>query len=93
MLNNNDLNLDSINSRIIDGTNSEPQDLLYLVASTKNYVKNINSKTTINVNKSGNFYTNTNPINTSKYSILDGGDSSRDNSQFIAPIIGGVDPI
>ena len=41
---------------------------------------------------SGNFYTNPNPVGKDFSDILDGGNSNKGVSQFIAPIIGGVFP-
>jgi len=41
---------------------------------------------------SGNFYSNPNPVGKDFSDILDGGNSNKGVSQFIAPIIGGVFP-
>lgn len=82
----------SLSSRIIDGSTSETNDQLYFVGTGKNYVKKVDSGNFINVTQSGNFYPNTNPVGSKFSDILDGGNSSRSTSQFIAPIVGGVSP-
>jgi hypothetical protein len=87
------LNLNLLNSRIIDGSNSQTQDQLYFVGTGNNYVKKVDSSTSIQVKQSGNFYQNTNPVGSKFSDILDGGDSSRSEQQFLAPIVGGVDPV
>jgi hypothetical protein len=87
------INLNLLNSRIIDGSNSQTLDQLYFIGTGNNYVKKSDSGTSINAKQSGNFYSNTNPVGSSFSDILDGGNSSRNNSQFLAPIVGGVDPI
>jgi hypothetical protein len=87
------LNLNLLNSRVIDGSNSQTQDQLYFIGTGNNYVKKSDSRNSIDVKQSGNFYKNTNPVGSSFSDILDGGDSSRSNSQFLAPILGGVDPV
>ena len=87
------LNLNLLNSRIIDGSNSQTQDQLYFVGTGNNYVKKSDSATSIEVKQSGNFFRNTNPVGSSFSDILDGGNSNRSNAQFLAPILGGVDPV
>jgi hypothetical protein len=87
------LNLNLLNSRIIDGSNSQTLDQLYFIGTGNNYVKKSDSGTSIDTKQSGNFYSNTNPVGSKFSDILDGGNSSRNNSQFLAPIVGGVDPI
>jgi hypothetical protein len=89
---NNQLDLVRFPSRIIDGSNSQTNDQLYFVGTGKNYVKKSDSRAYIEVKQSGNFAQNTNPVGKSFCDILDGGNSSRGTSQFIAPIIGGVFP-
>ena len=49
------LNLNLLNSRIIDGSNSQTQDQLYFIGTGNNYVKKSDSATSINVKQSGNF--------------------------------------
>ena len=87
------LNLNLLNSRIIDGSDSQTQDQLYFVGTGNNYVKKSDSSTSIQVKQSGNFYANTNPVGSKFSDILDGGDSGRGDSQFLAPILGGVEPV
>ncbi len=93
MANNVSLNLNLLNARIIDGSDSQTQDQLYFVGTGNNYVKKSDSSTSIQVNQSGNFYKNTNPVGSKFSDILDGGDSNRGDQQFLAPIVGGVDPV
>lgn len=93
MADNINLDLNLLNSRIIDGSNSQTQDQLYFVGTGNNYVKKSDSGTSIQVKQSGNFYLNTNPAGSKFSDILDGGNSSRSDSQFLAPILGGVDPV
>lgn len=88
----NSSDIDLIYSRIIDGSTSQTNDQLYFVGTGKNYIKKSDSTEFINVNSSGNFYVNTNPIGREFRDILDGGSSSSDTKQFIAPIIGGEFP-
>ena len=49
------LNLNLLNSRIIDGSNSQTQDQLYFIGTGNNYVKKSDSGTSINAKQSGNF--------------------------------------
>lgn len=93
MASDNVINLNLLNSRIIDGSNSQTRDQFYFIGTGNNYVKKTDSRASILANQSGNFYSNTNPIGSSFSDILDGGDSSRDISQFLAPILGGVEPV
>ena len=93
MANDNLLNLNLLNSRVIDGSDSQTRDQLYFIGTGNNYVKKSDSRTSIEVKLSGNFSFNTNPVGNSFSDILDGGNSSRENSQFLAPILGGVDPV
>ena len=93
MANGNLLDLNLLNSRIIDGSDSQTRDQFYFIGTGNNYVKKSDSMASIAVKQSGNFYSNTNPVGNSLSDILDGGDSSRSNSQFLAPILGGVDPV
>jgi hypothetical protein len=88
-----EVDLTRINTRIIDGSTSQTNDQLYFVGTGKNYVKKSESGSYINVNKSGNFSYNTNPVGKKFSDILDGGDSTNSDKQFIAPIVGGVAPI
>ena len=88
--NNTDVGL--INSRIIDGSNSQTRDQLYFIGTGKDYIKKSASSEFIDVNQTGNFYVNTNPLGGEFRDILDGGRSSNDTNQFIAPIIGGEFP-
>jgi hypothetical protein len=93
MSNNNNININLLNSRIIDCSDSQALDQFYFIGTGNNYIKKSDSSESINVNQSGNFYSNTNPIGKTFSDILDGGDSSRNASQFISPIIGGIDPV
>lgn len=93
MINNIELDLNLLNSRIIDGSTSQTQDQLYFVGTGNNYVKKSDSRETIEVKQSGNFSFNTNPVGNKFSDILDGGDSRRGSSQFLAPIVGGVEPV
>jgi hypothetical protein len=88
---NNEIDLVSLTSNIIDGSNSETYKQLYFVGAGNTYVKKSDSVNSIRVKDSGNFYQNQNPVGKQFRDILDGGDSGG-NSQFIAPIIGGVFP-
>ena len=92
MVVNNELNLLSLKSNIIDGSNSQTGNLLYFVGTGKNYIKKSDSAVSIEAKSSGNFYQNENPVGKEFSDILDGGDSNRGTSQFIAPIVGGVFP-
>lgn len=93
MINNTEINLNLLNSRIIDGSTSQTLDQLYFIGTGNNYVKKSDSSTTIAVKQSGNFSFNTNPVGNKYSDILDGGDSQRGTSQFLAPILGGVEPV
>ncbi len=93
MINNTEIDLNLLNSRIIDGSTSQTMDQLYFIGTGNNYVKKSDSRTTIAVKQSGNFSSNTNPVGNKFSDILDGGDSRRGTSQFLAPIVGGVDPV
>ena len=88
----NKANISSLNSNIIDGSNSQTNDQLFYVATGKNYIKKVDSGSFAEIKQSGNFYYNTNPLGSTLSDILDGGDSRKDTSQFIAPIVGGVFP-
>jgi hypothetical protein len=88
---NNEIDLVSLSSNIIDGSNSETYKQLYFIGVGNTYVKKSDSEDSLRIKASGNFYQNQNPIGREFRDILDGGDSS-DSSQFIAPIIGGVFP-
>lgn len=93
MVNTGIINANLLNSRIIDGSNSQTLDQFYFIGTGNNYVKKVDSRASIEIKQSGNFYQNTNPVGSSFSDILDGGNSSRDNSQFLAPIVGGVEPV
>jgi hypothetical protein len=93
VINNTEINLNLLNSRIIDGSTSQTLDQLYFIGTGNNYVKKSDSSTTIAVKQSGNFSFNTNPVGNKYSDILDGGDSQRGTSQFLAPILGGVEPV
>lgn len=88
---NNEIDLVSLTPNIIDGSNSETYKQLYFVGAGNTYVRKSDSEDSIMVKASGNFYQNQNPVGKEFRDILDGGDSGG-NSQFIAPIIGGVFP-
>lgn len=92
MATNNDVNTLGLDSNVIDGSTSQTNEQIYFVGTGKNYIKKVDSGNFINVNQSGNFYRNTNPVGSNFSDVLDGGSSSRDTSQFIAPIVGGVFP-
>lgn len=93
MINNTEINLNLLDSRIIDGSTSQTMDQLYFIGTGNNYVKKSDSGATIMVKQTGNFSFNTNPVGNKFSDILDGGNSSRGVSQFLAPIVGGVDPV
>jgi hypothetical protein len=82
----------SIENRIIDGSDSETRDQLYFVGTGNNYVRKNDSIEMMEIKASGNFYSNPNPVGKDFSDILDGGDSGKSVSQFIAPIVGGVFP-
>jgi hypothetical protein len=82
----------SIENRIIDGSDSGTRDQLYFVGTGNNYVRKNDTEEMMEVKASGNFYSNPNPVGRDFSDILDGGDSRKSVSQFIAPIIGGVFP-
>lgn len=88
---NNEIDILSLRSNIIDGSNSETYGDLYFIGAGNTYVKKSESSISITTKSSGNFYSNQNPLGKKFSDILDGGDSGG-NSQFIAPIIGGVFP-
>lgn len=92
MANINDVSLPGLSSNIIDGSTSKTNDQLYFVGTGKNYIKRVDSATSIYLKQSGNFYVDSNPVGKDFSDILDGGSSSRDTSQFLAPIVGGVFP-
>jgi hypothetical protein len=79
-------------SNIIDGEHSSTNDQLVFVGTGNNYIKKSGTLETSIEDGSGNFRTNTNPLGKKFSDILDGGDSGA-NSQFVAPIIGGVFPV
>ncbi len=79
-------------SNIIDGEHSSTNDQLVFVGTGNNYIEKSGTTETVIANGSGNFRTNYNPLGKKFSDILDGGDSGA-NSQFIAPIIGGVFPV
>lgn len=79
-------------SNIIDGENSSTNNQLVFIGTSNNYFKKSGTSQTSIENGSGNFRTNSNPAGKNFSDILDGGDSGP-NSQFIAPIIGGVFPV
>jgi hypothetical protein len=89
----NQIDILSLNSRIIDGSTSQTDDQLYFVGTGKNYVKKSDSGSYLTINASGNFAPSSNPVGKNFFDILDGGNSSKDNSQFIAPVVGGVFPV
>lgn len=91
MATNSEIDLVSLKSNIIDGSNSETYGQLYFVGAGNTYVKKSDSGASIEVKSSGNFFMNQNPVGKEFRDILDGGDSGRD-SQFIAPVVGGVFP-
>ena len=82
----------SIENRIIDGSDSRTKDQLYFIGTADDYVRKTDTIEVIQAKASGNFYSNANPVGKDFNDILDGGDSNRGASQFIAPIIGGVFP-
>jgi len=82
-----------LGSRIIEGGSSQTNDQLYFVGTGKNYIKKDDSGNFMSVNQSGNFYVNTNPVGKKFSDIIDGGNSNRGTSQFIAPLIGGIFPV
>ena len=88
----NNVGLFGLESNIIDGSTSQTMDQIYFVGTGKNDIKKVDSGNFIEVKQSGNFYKNTNPVGSGFSDILDGGNSSKDTSQFIAPIVGGVSP-
>lgn len=88
----NQVDILKLQSRIIDGSTSQTDDQLYFVGTGKNYVKKSDSGNYSIVNESGNFAPSDNPVGKNFCDILDGGDSSKGTSQFIAPVVGGVFP-
>ncbi len=82
----------SIENRIIDGSDSSTRDQLYFVGTGNAYVRKTDTIETMEAKASGNFYSNPNPVGKDFSDILDGGNSNKGVSQFIAPIIGGVFP-
>jgi hypothetical protein len=87
-----DNSLLKFSSNIIDGENSSTNNQLVFVGTSNNYIKKSGTSQTSIENGSGNFRTNSNPAGKNFSDILDGGDSGP-NSQFVAPIIGGVFPV
>jgi hypothetical protein len=59
---NNEIDLVSLTSNIIDGSNSETYKQLYFVGAGNTYVKKSDSVNSIRVKDSGNFYQNQNPV-------------------------------
>jgi hypothetical protein len=82
----------SIENRIIDGSDSKTRDQLYFIGTADNYVRKSDSMEIVYAKGTGNFQSNSNPVGKDFSDILDGGDSGKSTSQFIAPIIGGVFP-
>jgi hypothetical protein len=82
----------SIENRIIDGSDSKTRDQLYFIGTADNYVRKSDSMEIVYAKGTGNFQSNSNPVGKDFNDILDGGDSGKSSSQFIAPIIGGVFP-
>lgn len=82
----------SIENRIIDGSDSKTRDQLYFIGTGDDYVRKTDTIEIMTAKSSGNFYSNPNPVGKDFSDILDGGDSRKGVSQFIAPIIGGVFP-
>lgn len=82
----------SIENRIIDGSDSRTKDQLYFIGTGDDYVRKTDTLEIVYAKGTGNFYSNSNPVGKDFSDILDGGDSGRGDSQFIAPIIGGVFP-
>jgi hypothetical protein len=82
----------SIENRIIDGSDSRTKDQLYFIGTADDYVRKTDTIEIIQAKVTGNFYSNPNPVGKDFSDILDGGDSGKKASQFIAPIIGGVFP-
>ena len=82
----------SIENRIIDGSDSKTRDQLYFIGTGQDYVRKNDTIETMTAKSSGNFYSNPNPVGKDFSDILDGGNSNKNVSQFIAPIIGGVFP-
>ena len=86
-----DNTLFKFSSNIIDGEYSSTNDQLVFVGTGNNYIAKSGASETVITNGSGNFRSNSNPLGKKFSDILDGGDSGP-NSQFVAPIVGGVFP-
>jgi hypothetical protein len=81
-----------LETRIIDGSNSQTLDQLYFVGTTNNYVKKVGNKEVQNYSTFGNFWVKQTSVQSQFRDILDGGDSSKGTGQFMGPVIGGEFP-
>jgi hypothetical protein len=81
-----------LETRIIDGSNSQTLDQLYFVGTTNNYLKKVGDREVQNYSSFGNFWTKQTSVQNQFRDILDGGDSSKGTAQFVGPVIGGEFP-